>query len=237
MRFLGTSARSSLLTAITLSVIAGCATAPPAPAIAPTRAPAAAECIADEIPATRAPSEGRVSCGRGIAACEASCMTGNANACLELAYALEAGNDAQQRRATDFYAHACRAGVLNGCTNYAATQRLGKSGLRRDLVCTTRVFERTCSGDEAWGCGMLGQALLLGEGTATDTARAAAVLRGACERAPGFACAVLADAQDTGLLPSSSPSRVRELYRRACEGGVESACEKLESTRTPSTPL
>src|SRR4029077_11155356 len=109
-------------------------------------------------------------------------------------------------------------------------------GLPADTVCSTRVFERTCSGGEPWGCGMYGQALLHGEGIAEDPRRAFVILRAACEEAPGFACSVLASAHEEGRFGVKDRERAQSLYRRARAAGVESACGHVDIA-TPTTTL
>jgi len=222
------------LALFSMTLAAGC-TQPAARA--PTAArPAQTACLADEIPpAATQDSRLRDACQADITMCDARCNAGNARACLELAYALEQGDDAQQKSAIRYYSHACHLGELNACTNYAAAQRIGK-WLPPDTACATRVFERTCSGGEPWGCGMYGQALLNGEGTAVDSERALRILRIACEQAPGFACAFLAVAHEEGRFGAPDRERAQELYRRACGAGVSSACTHVEAA-TPTTTL
>ncbi|AKF07704.1 tetratricopeptide repeat protein [Sandaracinus amylolyticus] len=178
-------------------------------------------CLADALPVAPAPQSfvwRDHECGFGGPACVGACEAGDADACLAHAYAIEAaGHDALRTRR--WYERACRLGSLNGCTNWGAG--FGTTDATPgELVCATRVFERTCAGREPWGCGMWGMALVYGRGIAADAQRGLAVLDRACRELGHFPCVVLATA-----IEERDPEAASALYERACATGYADACE------------
>lgn len=48
-------------------------------------------------------------------------------------------------------------------------------------ACLFRMFDKACSGDSGWGCTMLGQAYINGEGVGADKTKAVGVLQQVCD--------------------------------------------------------
>jgi hypothetical protein len=120
--------------------------------------------------------------------CAEECDAGSGIACYHAAVELQA-DAATEPRAQALFLRGCRLGVASACTNAAAG--LDHAGGAPSAACTVPTYQRTCEvAADAWGCTMLGAALLEGRGTARDPARARQVLDRACELEPdGPACA------------------------------------------------
>lgn len=78
------------------------------------------------------------------------------------------------------YLRACRLGVTSGCTNRAAGILVQEADRPDGETCAARTFELTCARRDPWGCTMLGNALMKGQGIAQDLARARQILAGSC---------------------------------------------------------
>jgi hypothetical protein len=120
--------------------------------------------------------------------CAEECDAGSGIACYHAAVELQS-SPATEPRAQALFLRGCRLGVASACTNAAAG--LDHAGGAPSAACTVPTYQRTCEGAaDAWGCTMLGAALIDGRGTARDPARARQVLDRACELEPGGpACA------------------------------------------------
>jgi hypothetical protein len=152
--------------------------------------------------------------------CERRCTKGDAGACQSLAQLLDVTGRGEQ--AVPLYRRGCELGALIACTNYGAHTLLS------DPTCATRLHRLACDGEEPWGCGMYGHALVRGIGIEHDPARGEALLRETCDRLGTFPCSVLARLYDEGTLRSPTPDAVRELYQRACATGDPFACDKVQ---------
>ena len=129
--------------------------------------------------------------------CYTKCVDDDrAQFCLNLGLALQNHRDRKSARFAEMlFAKACALGDGGGCTNRAAYIRnvtdpedvdnLGDESAR-DL-CGFRSFKIDCGRDGPWGCAMLGQAYLRGEGVKADNALARASFLRACELNPSFA--------------------------------------------------
>ena len=53
--------------------------------------------------------------------------------------------------------------------------------------CLMRTFQLSSDKEDSWGCAMLGQAWLTGEGAEANAEKASAALKRACDLAPDFA--------------------------------------------------
>jgi len=67
-------------------------------------------------------------------------MTGSAESCLGMAYALES-DPAKEKETVGFYHRACLLGVANACTNYAATIWTNKHS-DAELTCARRASRK-----------------------------------------------------------------------------------------------
>ena len=127
-------------------------------------------CIADSLAALRLIDE--IPPCKPDAACNARCLAGDGPACLAMADTMETSAP-MKGAAQDFYGRACRLGVANACTNYAATIWAG-THTDEQLACARRVLARqleagklgayppgriralltrACAGGDAGGCG------------------------------------------------------------------------------------
>lgn len=158
--------------------------------------------------------------------CRRKCERDDAEACFSLA--VEAQQRAQAAESQALFERACVLGHAVACTNYGAGLRA--RDVADEQACATRIFERTCSaGELRWGCGMLGAALALGEGTARDAARAHAILVRACDATEFFACRVLGTGYRNGWFGEPSPDEAVRAFQRACEGGLDDACHDADA--------
>jgi TPR repeat protein len=88
---------------------------------------------------------------------------------------------ALEPHAQALFLRACRLGVASGCTNAAADIDLRRERAAGTAeACTVPTYERTCAAGDAWGCTMLGDALLVGRGVRADPSRARVALEKAC---------------------------------------------------------
>ena len=237
-----------LLVAITLGAIAcgkqhapsppTTTTPPPAPAIAAAGAPCPS--LDPKVAAERKPEDHAASAWQScdkddLAACEAECNRGVASTCVKLANSI-ATHAHDVARELSYYKRACDLGSASGCTNYGATLRQ-PGAPRVSAECATGFFERGCSGDDAWGCAMLGMAIDTGEGAPRDPALARRALERACFRddAPediGDAGQTFAEKLESGALGPADAATVRRAYAAACKYGAPAACGKARLSST-----
>jgi hypothetical protein len=134
------------------------------------------------------------SCGGAPLGCFEACKAGSGAHCFKLALAYQTDKSMAPRIWQQLFAAACSAGYPAGCTNRAAGIRNGgyeddpfrrRSRIARQS-CQFRSFARACAGEDAWGCAMLGQAHLFGEGTPKNAGRAKRAYARACSLAPDW---------------------------------------------------
>jgi TPR repeat protein len=144
------------------------------------------------------------------------CTVGDGSSCLALAYA------AARRDARRLYGQACVLGAAIGCTNYAATIWAGQAS-DAQLACARRTFEKACSVNEPFGCGMVGR-LMLESTDSPSYAEGRRYLEKSCDRVGGFSCRVLAKHLESGKLGPYRPEAMPALLTRACATGDRDAC-------------
>lgn len=175
--------------------------------------------------------------------CRAHCLRGHPESCWIIARALERRD--LYAESDELYLRACQYGLASGCTNWAAGRitderdREPPPDLENDstLVCLARVFEHACALADDWGCAMLEQMRMEGEGMKRDTAAARATLEARCAAEPSAACMVLGQYQARGDFGPEERARADDNFRRACEsGGVPSACD-TRAEQWDSLPL
>ncbi|MDE3175460.1 MAG: sel1 repeat family protein [Pseudomonadota bacterium] len=132
-------------------------------------------------------------CERDPVACHERCAARDGDACLSLAQTLEAERPALPTHYwKSVYTAACELGEASGCTNRASALRNLDDADPLDSAaepaanCEYRSFRYACAHEDAWGCAMLGQALMNGEGVAADASQAKAMVRKTCAIAPDF---------------------------------------------------
>jgi TPR repeat protein len=160
-------------------------------------------------------------------ACVRDCDRGDAVACTVAGYRFDAADGAphDEARALDFYTKACDGRSAWGCFG-AGTIRETRSDASRAAA----LYGSACDHGVAKACKDLGRLLFLGRGVPRDEARAAALLRPACEASPGSgACTVLG-------LHEGDASRARALHERGCDAGDMDACTNLALAVEDSDP-
>jgi len=168
----------------------------------------------------------------GAEACRAHCLRGHPESCNAVARALQS-RDPEAETDELYYLRACHYGLATGCTNWAVGQLSDESHEPTPdpesdpwFVCLARVFAHACDMDDDWGCAMLEQMRMEGEGHKRAPAAARAALEARCDAAPSAACYVLGRYQARGAFGLEERARADESFRRACEsGGVPSACD------------
>jgi len=154
--------------------------------------------------------------------CRDACMAGDADACLGRAYQIER-EESESGEAAVLYNRACQLGLAVACTNYGATLWIDASSADA-IDCSRRIFEKTCSAKERFGCGMLGRMLVEHGNGPEDVKHGQAGLERSCEQLKGFPCRVLAKHLESGVMGPYAPDRIKTLLARACDGGDEDAC-------------
>lgn len=123
-------------------------------------------------------------------------------------------------------------GYLNACTNHAAFLAL-RAEDDAAQSCARRVFENTCRGDDAFGCGMLGQMRASGAGfDEADPSAAYELLKRSCRTLGAFACSVLGQLGAAGVLGEEAAFESPAALARACETGYSRACPLVEAGST-----
>ncbi len=121
-------------------------------------------------------------CARDFEACLEGCREGDANVCFA------AGIHAQELDAhvgaEALFLRGCRLGLALSCTNRAAGMQYHEPERAGAFECTSRTFAAMCRLDDAWGCTMIGENLLLGRGVGADAELSRALLERACALAP-----------------------------------------------------
>ncbi len=155
-----------------------------------------AACPAD-LPRRRAASPANealdeTACAAAPAGCLAACEAGDGRACFKLARVYQEGKTHPSKVWERLFAAACAGGYSAGCANRAAGMRNGgyeddpfrRVGAKRRDACLRRSFARACSGEDAWGCAMLGQSHERGEGGRASAAQARRFYERTCRLAP-----------------------------------------------------
>jgi len=136
-------------------------------------------------------------CSANPEACYQACSQSDSKACFDLAQALEDAKPAIDYRVIKpLFAVACALGDAGACTNRASSLRNVEGDDPLDHaaesaeVCEFRSFNYACAHNDAWGCAMLGQAALNGEGIGRSLAMAQRSFAASCRIEPDSdACA------------------------------------------------
>jgi len=112
--------------------------------------------------------------------CLKKCEAEDGNACYSLAVLLEEKHGLGHVETPPLYLRSCKLGIVSGCTNYAASKTNFDSMDAPTTACAANTFEKACAKDDAWGCNMYGQFLLLGLGRKQDTDEALKTFQKAC---------------------------------------------------------
>jgi hypothetical protein len=136
-------------------------------------------------------------CAKQPSSCLNECLLGkNSDTCFSLARVIQNSDEpAGPINAERLFAFSCAAGKPSACTNRAAGMRNGRYEGDPSLDwpeeklngCLMRTFQLSCDKEDSWGCAMLGQAFLYGEGGAENMPKAKAAFDRTCDLAPGFA--------------------------------------------------
>jgi uncharacterized protein len=171
---------------------------------------------------------------RARALLERACSEGDALSCVDASeLTLAVSSDAIQ--AADLLVQACNRGAGSACVRVLrAEQAAATVSSERER----RLLEQACSGGDAEGCSLLGDAFLDGLIAPQNSTHAATHYRAACEAGLSYACLRLAVLTEEGDGVIRDAGAAVALYARACGAGLEPACARHSSiTRAQQTPL
>jgi TPR repeat protein len=132
-------------------------------------------------------------------------------------------------RAIEVFDAACKAGVMEGCSQLGATY--GTEGLAfYDPVKARALDERACAGKDPLGCSNLGALYGTGRGVPRDDAKAAELYRQACDGGYLLACTNLGFFYEEGHGVAVDHARSLALFTRACDGDEMHGCANLGAT-------
>jgi len=145
-----------------------------------------------------------------------ACSHGSGQSCLTLADAQNQGKmfarDAVA--AGKNFAHACEAGVKEGCAGILRVAAEGNGS----------VFQNACARGDAESCFLLGSLSYAGSGVTRDPARAFQLLQRSCSSGWPRGCAGLAQLYRTGIGAPLDDARALQEFNHACRDGVASSC-------------
>jgi TPR repeat protein len=174
--------------------------------------------------------DGGVDPAEQAAAYDKQCVTGNQEACFQLAtaYLQGAGVSQDLPRATALFIQTCNAGNMAAC-NALALQYLEGIGLPKNPQRAVDTYQKACDGGFKPACHRLGLLFRDGRGVPADLARAAVLLDKACKGAVPFACTQAGDLE-ASLAVKAGPAHMKAAighYKHGCETGDPTACRQL----------
>ncbi len=190
-------------------------------------------CFADEIGTIKAEWSVIDECATERDTCRRDCLHGDADACLNLAFATQGNADDNTRDLAielDYFARACKGGLALACTNWAATRRYAPDP--PPMSCLYRVFDKACAAGDAFGCSMTARILIEFPRTAFDPWIGYNQLVNACDRYLGPPCRFLALYIERGEFGVPDGERIKVLLQRACDGDDEDACGHTSAEET-----
>ena len=198
------------------------------------------KCFADELGGLRPEWTVLEDCMVTSVECRVECINGlNGDACFNFAISLqqeEIKNDTVGE-SVEFFKRACKLGLSQGCTNWAAAQ-LFRAKLSPQ--CAYRIFDTTCAADDAFGCSMVGRLLIEWSHNSFDKWIGYGQLARTCDRLKGPPCRFLALYMERGLCGEPHRERIKSLMKLACEGEDDDACGEhatVEETMRGTNPV
>lgn len=160
-----------------------------------------------------------------------ACSNGWAWGCYNVAVRMRDGEGGDQDlagAATHFCA-ACDADIADACNALGALYWDGK-GVSQDRLRANVYFTKGCDGDTAWACYNLATSYRDGDGVlAKDPARAAALLRKACDLGVARGCNLAAIMFNDGETGAKDYLLAFGLFHKACDDGYHWGCHNLAS--------
>jgi TPR repeat protein len=161
---------------------------------------------------------------QGMRALKTACDGGEADACRELAGAVEPAE------AAPILEKLCNGGDNVSCDELVDAYRDSDPKRADDLL------EKRCDAWDNDSCRELATGLLGGSDVAeADSARASALLTKACDRGAEDACVDLGDGYLDGSF-GSDPDRARDIFVKGCNGGDSNACFEYNKMLVDSEP-
>lgn len=167
-----------------------------------------------------------------------ACAKGKAEACLALGKVNETRIIWQQEGAntdqtaivyvTDAYSRACDLGARRGCAMLVPYLRVADFGMQ-DHDKAIALARSSCEAGEAYGCEMLSQIYLQGEGAAPARSDVPALFRRLCdaEWRGGMACSTYALMLARGMTSDTGGHGPLRYYRLGCRKGLGPACNMI----------
>jgi TPR repeat protein len=115
----------------------------------------------------------------------------------------------------------CNKGDMEQCATIGGAYLLGKGGKPKDEKKGLELLQKSCDGNSAFGCEILGRAWDQGKGVGPDKDKAVELWTKACDGGSGGACRSLALKKDT-----SDPARI-PLLEKACDKDDNLGCMGL----------
>lgn len=128
----------------------------------------------------------------------------------------------------------CDAGSSDRCRRMGVSYEFGKTGVERDGVEATRLYEKACGMKNSEGCLSAGRMYEFHHGVDKDDAKAVAFYGRSCDMDNPVGCANLAVMLQNGRGAARDDARAAELFDRACTRGSGLACEKAKALRGAS---
>ncbi len=159
---------------------------------------------------------------------EAACESGDAAACVAIAWQLLLGDEVEQdaTRASDLFEATCEGEELGDACYGLGVCNLVGAGVSIDTHRAARLFERACEAGSFDGCAALGECAMRSVGMGRDIDRAGVLTRYACDNGSVMGCVDLAAL----LLGALDPESV-VIAEDACARGAPGSCELLEVAR------
>ncbi len=162
---------------------------------------------------------------RARALLEQACSQGDALSCVDASeLTLAVSSDTIQ--AADLLVQACNRGAGSACLRVLRAEQTAASvASERER----RLLEQACTGGDAEGCSLLGDAFLDGLIAPQSSTRAATHYGEACEAGLSYGCLRLAVLTEQGDGVMRDAGAAVALYARACDAGLQPACARYTS--------
>ena len=129
----------------------------------------------------------------------------------------------------------CDAGSADRCRRLAVTYAFG-TGVDKDEVRATALYERACVMKDPPACVFAGQMHEYAHGVPKDDARAALFYERACDMRWPAGCYNLAIMYEHGRGVPTDRDKAADLYQMACTAGAKVSCDKARELHSPASP-
>jgi TPR repeat protein len=164
---------------------------------------------------------------QAVASREKACDDGNGNQCLRLGEKYETGDyqvSVDLAQAARLYQKACDRQTPRGCVTLGT---LDKKKLGKGPAVAHELYLKACQQNDSWGCELVCEDLLHGDGVAADPTAAFDYCKRSCDAGSAGGCTTL------GIMYADGAGVARDYFQAAallsgnCNGGVARACMTL----------